>query len=575
MRSPDFVMSEARAAAVVPNALSFPRATMRELVRERYRIEKLRFELDARGRGEILYRLTGGHATFHFFLVSNELPEEQKTDRNFAQSWDAMGVLCEGDWSAEREAYLRREVPKQRAGYADYDTLIYARGNRSKRVFDHVVDSLAAGQQPDLTLIAPIGYILRTTAFIGNGALGTKPWAGLAPGHPLRRPYHVQFCSAFALREFVFDLVDHMARARNPRAVRLAPAYRRYLGLGNSAATGLAAFAANHPHFLHRWTLSCEQALAQASERPVDAEGFLRLLDKAIRYHVEGARDSDGVFATPQAVAADLARLRDAAPFASWPAMREWAQRNLCGEACEVASTILLELYPDIVNAASDAFEADERCEVLPAMGVAQMRSLLQTRYGWTLALPECDSRYFWYRSSSAPRDVRRGVRGRAHDLEAETTMDTVLQVRLLAAALQDADADSTVATIVHRHPELRHIAGRVQALAQCEYGELRQQMLAHDYSPFATIRYPLAFFGMEKFEAARPKSVRGVFMQGAPIAEDVAAGRDGVWPFPLLPGSAEDDTSMLAPLPGATTHYRAPSHPTVDATAPLRIAPG
>jgi len=99
--------------------------------------------------------------------------------------------------------------------------------------------------------------------------------------------------------------------------------------------------------------------------------------------------------------------------------------------------------------------------------------------------------------------------------------------------------------------------------------------MLARDYSPFATIRYPLAFFGMEKFEAARPKSVRGVFMQGAPIAEDVAAGRDGVWPFPLLPGSDDDDTSMLAPLPGATTRYFAPSRSTFDAKAPLRIAPG
>ena len=60
--------------------------------------------------------------------------------------------------------------------------------------------------------------------------------------------------------------------------------------------------------------------------------------------------------------------------------------------------------------------------------------------------------------------------------------------------------------------------------------------MLAHDFSPFATIRFALSFFGMEKFEAAPPKSVRGVFMQGAPIAEDVAAGRDGDWPFPLLP---------------------------------------
>ena len=197
-------MSAARARAVVPNALSFPRATMREIVRERYRIEKPRFALDHDGCGEILYRMIGGGRTFHFFLLSNKLPEEQKTDRNFAAGWDAMGVLCDGEWSAEREAHLRREVPKQRAGFADYDTLVYARGNRSTRLFEHVVASLAAGRQPDLALIAPIGYILRTTAFIGNGQLGTGQ-LGCSRDRPLQQPFCGEVLSASALQEFVFD----------------------------------------------------------------------------------------------------------------------------------------------------------------------------------------------------------------------------------------------------------------------------------------------------------------------------------------------------------------------------------
>ena len=123
LRPASLVMSPERAAAAVPNALSFSRAAMRELVRGRWKVEKPRFDLDDEGRGEVLYRLVGGGWVFHFFLVSTKLPEALKTDRNFAQSWDAMGVLCQGEWTPEREAHLRREVPKQRAGYADYDTL--------------------------------------------------------------------------------------------------------------------------------------------------------------------------------------------------------------------------------------------------------------------------------------------------------------------------------------------------------------------------------------------------------------------------------------------------------------------
>ncbi len=104
LRSPAEVMGPERANVIVADALNFSRAAMREMVRGRYRIEKLRFQLDADGRGEVLYRLVGGGWVFHFFLVSEKLPEEQKTDRNFAPGWDAMGVLCQGEWNAEREA---------------------------------------------------------------------------------------------------------------------------------------------------------------------------------------------------------------------------------------------------------------------------------------------------------------------------------------------------------------------------------------------------------------------------------------------------------------------------------------
>ncbi|MEO8142708.1 MAG: hypothetical protein ABI654_00695, partial [Betaproteobacteria bacterium] len=68
LRPAGVLMDPRRAAAVVPDALSFPRSTMRELVRGRWKIEKLRFDLDAEGRGEILYRFVGAGWVFHFFL---------------------------------------------------------------------------------------------------------------------------------------------------------------------------------------------------------------------------------------------------------------------------------------------------------------------------------------------------------------------------------------------------------------------------------------------------------------------------------------------------------------------------
>src|SRR5207253_9694734 len=100
---------------------------------------------------------------------------------------------------------------------------------------DYVVDSLVAGEQPDPKLLATVGYILRSRAFAGNGLFGIKPFDGLGPEHPLGRPYDVQILAAYMLREFVFDLVDGMAAARNPHAAKLDRRLKRYLGIRNSA----------------------------------------------------------------------------------------------------------------------------------------------------------------------------------------------------------------------------------------------------------------------------------------------------------------------------------------------------
>ena len=75
-----------------------------------------------------------------------------------------------------------------------------------------------------------------------------------------------------------------------------------------------------------------------------------------------------------------------------------------------------------------------------------------------------------------------------------------------------------------------------MQSLAGLDYAELRANWASSTFSPFAPIRFALSFFGLEKFVAVPPKSVRGTFMQGAPIAEDVERGIDGDWPFPLMP---------------------------------------
>ena len=47
--------------------------------------------------------------------------------------------------------------------------LAYARGNSSARLFDARVVQLEAGRQPDPLLVALVGYVLKSAAFISIG----------------------------------------------------------------------------------------------------------------------------------------------------------------------------------------------------------------------------------------------------------------------------------------------------------------------------------------------------------------------------------------------------------------------
>jgi hypothetical protein len=191
--------------------------------------------------------------------------------------------------------------------------------------------------------------------------------------------------------------------------------------------------------------------------------------------------------------------------------------------------------------------------ETVPGMTAGALHEIVKERYGWALeqGYGETTERYFWYRAANTPRENRRGLRAVAPELHAENGMDTARQVRVLWRTLAQADAQSTVAELLCAHPELRHIAARVQSLAESPYAELRVNWLAREFSPFEPVRLLLALYGMEKFEAALPKSVRGSFLQGAPIAEDVREGRDGDWPLPLIP-AAGSHAVTLDPLPPA-----------------------
>ena len=557
-RPPALVMSERRLGALFPTAISHSRSAMRQIEKMPWRFERTRFDLDAHGYGVAVYRATTGDWTFHAVMVGEHVPDNMRTDRSIGLYWDVSCALCDGPWDAEREAHIAAQAPKQKYGHGDPDTLAITRGNRSARLFDHVVETLAAGNQPDVRTIGHVGYLLRTTAFFGNGRVGTRPLVRFPADHPLKSPFHAQIFTGFLLREFVSDQAEHIAAARSSSAVPLHTDLRRYIGIGNSAGIGLVPFAVNHPHVLNAWLTAYEGAAAAALDQPTTPESQIAqdmsaLLDRAVQYFEGSLAEGLGHFTEHSVIAKELsgaarlvAEFRTGGLISGRATERPWrtiAERlnSADPETEEVFRGICIEANPDVVARFDLTEPIPEDLDVRPWETVASLRDKTERGYAWALSIdmsePQSDA-VFWYRSEEA-YEPRLGVRGEEPGAEHESAMFIVRDVHRLYAALAAMPEDAIVADLLHMHPDLTWITQRVQNLSDLPYAEMHVNFLDSRTVPLFTIRPVLAFYGLDRFDPRSTRWVRATFLQGAPTAADLMAGRPGTWPFPLPPDIA------------------------------------
>jgi hypothetical protein len=556
-------MDPERFGAARPTRHSFSRSLIRYIVRHRWQVERAVWLLDAEGRGEAIYTVRTHERPLHFVVFSDVIPEGERTDRVIANAWDVTAVLCEGDLNPQRLENMRREVPRQEGGRADPGSLVWTRGNRSSRFFDHVVGRLADGRQPDPDVMSDSAYVLRSTAFYANGKFGTTPFQGLGPGHPLKVSYRAQMLAAWLFREFSYDLVEHCARALNPKACPLEGEWRRFLGLGNATGLGMIAFFVNHPKVINAWCMVRELALANATAAIVgpedpEVERLLELLGRCSRFF----RERDALFTEPFKPCGELAAQLDAAQpiveeFAArgtmhgqkterpWGLLRQWAARKLDVEGQEMLHSLLIELYDDLDDVLEALLEVDERTATEPQMPVGKLRSILEHSYAWAFNFdfeaPEA-THYFWYISANS-EEPRKGVRGSDAGEEHEQPYDVARQVQRLHEDLKKVSDDAPIAVFLLSHPQHRGIVERVQFVHDLPYGEIRANYLAADFVPLYPQKFKLAMYGMENYSPKSLDWLRVTLLQGAPRADDVAAGIEGDWIFPPKPRSGEEET--------------------------------
>ncbi len=539
-RDPAEVMRLARMGCSHPTRLSFLRQLLRRMRDEGWRFDRPLWDVDARGVGRAVYRAIGPARTYSLVAFAHDLPPEARSDRVIATAWDATFALFDGTPDAADLNRLAANVPLQEAGRISARELSLSRANRSVRLFEHVVERLAQGAQPDAAMLSGTGYLMRTTAVYGSGKFGAADRATIAARPEMRAPFQAEMLSVWLTRAFTVDLVEHLARARGgDRAVPLAPDLKRELGVGNSTGLGMAPFLVRHPVLLNNWMMAREEALARVRAQQEAGAAELAGFRAALQAAMDNALQWVSAHPIQQARLIDLrAALGRIGVYVNagwdldgplpWDALWRWGQAELPLEGQEALLALILEPHGALIDGLGDCMDTDagEQRPIDGAMSVAALRDILRAHYDWALEVDYTDpaqSARFWYVSQDK-LEPRLGERFDEPGAARELPLDTGRRAAALWQALDGLPEDMPVARLLLARPEHRPALRRAQIAARPPFAEIRDNLIGAQMLPIDLLRYKLAFFGATRFDPRSDRWVRISLFQGAPYPDEMGA---------------------------------------------------
>jgi hypothetical protein len=557
LRRPDEIMRLERMGSAFQTRLSFMRSLTRRMAIENWEFSKPDIELDREGRGRVIYSVFTGSRHYSLLAFSHPLDPMKRSDRVIAHEWDATFNLFDGiplDKDIER---LRGNTPLQEAGRFTASELVLARANISERLFNHVANSLAEGRQPDIEMIADVGYLMRTTAVYGGGKFGCADWEKIADRADLGSAFQAEMLAVYLIRLFSLDLVEHMARQKGDvKAVKLALPIRRFLGIGNATGLGMAPFLMNHQVLVHQWVSAKEHALAAV--RGVDSvsvaqvETLNSVLAKCRVQVSEWQVDDEVQSARIEKLAVDLTalayhlaasdRFDVALPV---DAIFRWASQHLGLEAQELVVSLLIEPFGELVDNMGERFNAASEEDVWePAMRLTQLNTLIDRHYGWVNKIDfqdreETDRQWVYSEEKLEPRLGPRANDG-VTDSETEMPLTVGWDIARLRGALQMSDLGQSVLQFCALHPRFRHTIRRIQNAEAHPYGEVADNVIAARFRPIDILRFKLAFFGVSKFDPKSDLWTRVNMYQGAPFPDELNSHWADQWAFTCKPGQIE-----------------------------------
>ena len=536
LRDPNIVMKLSRLGSFHQSKLSFLRSFLNEFKDWDYKRDL--FNLDKNGFGVAVYSFKKKERVYSLVCFANKINDDERSDRVIATKWDAAFTLYDGEPDKDDIERLKNEVPKQEVGRLSYKELTLSRANKSLRVFDHVIESLSNGKQPDLDLLEKVGYLYRTTAVYGSGKFGLADRFRIKNREEINGPFRLEMMLVYLVRQFTFDQVNHVAKNKNPdKAISLDPKICKNLGIGNSTGLGMAPFIVNHPTLLNNWILCRETALKKIREIKSIDVGEKNLFKSCLKSSIKNITSWNTESEFQQKKIKDL--LRDIQKFLDfienkfnfeedYPFNRIylWIEKETCEECIEYVVSIMMEPFGKIIEPLVKQMSSDEDqyFNIPTYRTINELRSIIQDRYSNILSInfkEKKNQKKFWFisRNKEEPRIADR-FKEQGSDLEQPLAI--ARDIKKLYERLQLSKDDQTVDKFLADNSDLRHVVRRAFIVEKFPYSEIQDNTISEDMVPIDMLRLKLSFFGALKFDPRSDKWLRICMFQGAPLPDDL-----------------------------------------------------
>ncbi len=537
LRDPNKIMKLTRLGSFHQSKLSFLRSFLNEFKNWEYK--KDLFNLNENGCGEAVYSFKKKDRVYSLVCFANEIKDEERSDRVIATKWDAAFTLHDGIPSKLDIDRLRNEVPKQEIGRLSYKELTLSRANKSVRVFNHVVDNLSKGLQPDLSLLSRVGYLYRTTAVYGSGKFGLADRFRIKNREEINGPFRLEMMLVYLVRQFTFDQVNHVAHHKNTKqAVKLDENICKNLGIGNSTGLGMAPFIVNHPTLLNNWIMSREIALQKIRKikkvEIKDSKIFLDCLQKSLSnitsWNTEDKFQQKKIQLLFKDVKKFLDFIKREFDFKTDYAFNHlylWLEKETCEECIEYIVSIMMEPYDNITKPLIKLMSSDEEkyFNIPTEKTVEELRTILENKYSNILKIDfeeKKNNQNFWFISKNK-EEPRLANRYNEQGSELEQPLAIARDIKILYEKLLETKNSNSIAKFLSNNSDLRHVVRRAFIIEKFPYSEIQDNTISKDTIPIDMLRLKLSFFGALKFDPRSDKWLRICMFQGAPLPHQLS----------------------------------------------------